>query len=95
MINIKDLSKAFVFLMVFLLVGGLSVWLSVKFEVYWPLFLIIPILVLIGFILLVNSTVSAKCTNCGKEIGIRSGGLASIWLPEKPDKCQWCGHDAV
>jgi len=95
MTKINELSKAFLLFAAFIVVGGLSVFAAAKLNTFWALFIVIPILVLVTAILIINSIVSIKCSNCGKEVGVRTGGLLSIWDFEKPEKCQWCGHDTV
>ena len=90
-----ELLKAFALVAAFLISASLSVWGAMKLDALWILFIIIPLLIIIFKIIFISSTVSIKCKNCKKEIGVQSGGFASLWLAEKPKKCQWCGHENV
>ena len=93
--KIKELAKAFAFVITLVVVGALFVWLAYFTHAFWSLFVSIPLLFLVGFIIAVKSTVSIRCSNCGKEIGVTSGGLWSVWFPIKPERCQWCGNNIV
>ena len=90
-----ELLKALALVAAFLISISLSIWGAITLNVLWVLFVIIPVLLIIFKIIFISSTVSIKCKNCKKEIGVQSGGLASLWLAEKPKKCQWCGHENV
>jgi hypothetical protein len=95
MYKTNELSKAFLFVSALLVVGASLVWLAYFTQAYWSLLISIPLLFLVGFIIAVKSTVSVKCSNCGKEIGVTSGGIWSVWVPVKPERCQWCGNKNV
>jgi len=90
-----ELLKSFILIISFLLALSISIWGAITFEVLWLLFIVIPILVIIFKIIIVSSTVAIKCQSCKKELGVKTGGLASLWLAEKPKQCQWCGHENV
>ena len=90
-----ELLKAFIVVITFLVAVSLSILGAMKLDALWVLFIIVPVIIIIMKITIINSIVSIKCKNCGKELGVRSGGLASIWLAEKPTECQWCGHKNV
>ena len=93
--KVRELLKAFSFVLTFLVIGALCVWVAVKFDVLWILFVLIPVIVMISILMFVYSISSLKCKNCGKEMGVKTGGLLSVWIAEKPRKCQWCGHEPV
>ena len=93
--KVRELLKAFAFVLAFLVICALCVWVAMKFDVFWILFLLIPAIVMISFLMFVHSITSLKCKGCGKEMGVKTGGLLSIWIAEKPRKCQWCGHETV
>ena len=95
MSRIKEYLKALLFIVAIVSIGSLCILFSNYLNAYWTLFITIPLLLLVGFIITVNSTVSIKCNNCGKELGVTTGGFYSVWFPEKPDKCKWCGHKTV
>ena len=95
MSKLKELLKAFIAVAVFLAILLLCVWGAASLDAYWILFILIPIIVLIAFTMFVHSITGMKCKHCGKEMGVRTGGLISIWATEKPKKCQWCDHVPV
>jgi hypothetical protein len=95
MYKTNELAKAFVFVIALLAAGASLAWLAYFTHAYWSLFISIPLLFLVGFIIAVKSTVSIRCSNCGKEIGVTSGGIWSVWFPVKPERCQWCGNKSV
>jgi len=95
MSRFKEFIKALLFIVGIAFIGSLCVLFAYRNDAYWTLFISIPLLLLTGIIITIRSTVNIKCNNCGKEIGVTTGGFYSVWYPEKPDKCQWCGHKTV
>ena len=95
MIRARELLKAFVAVAVFSVILSLCVWVAVMLDAFWVLFILIPVLVMISSLMFIHSISSLKCKRCGKEMGVKTGGLLSIWIAEKPRKCQWCGHEPV
>lgn len=93
--RVKEYIKALLFISAIVLIGSLCIWFAYYMNAYWTLFITIPLLLLAVFIISIHSTVSIKCNNCGKELGVTTGGFYSVWFPEKPGKCQWCGHKTV
>ena len=95
MCRLKELLKAFIAVVIFLAILSLCIWGAVTLDAYWILFILIPLIVLIAITIFIHSITGLKCRNCGKEMGVKTGGLISIWATEKPKKCQWCNHDPV
>jgi len=93
--KVREFLKAFAFVVAFLAICAICVWVAMKFDVYWVLFILIPVIVIISSLMFIHSISSLKCKRCGKEMGVKTGGLLSVWIAERPVKCQWCGHEPV